>query len=321
MMDSATLLATFPAARTPEARSTLARAYTRAKLREDIQACTRCTLHMTCSRPVPWVGGPSNIVMMGEAPGATEDQAGEPFTGRAGRLLDSILDQVGLSRSQVTLTNAISCRPPGNDFKLAIDAGAVTACADWRDRQLAISGAWIVVLLGAKATDAIWGNKRHLPISKLRGHPWWQGGRLYVPTWHPAYALRNRRGIADMIEDLGFLSHALLSESIPPPRSIPAELLANFRPWTEETTALLDQRGWVRVWSVLLAEPVLITTDEFEDQVRLDPELIPDSLAMSDSPVRYRLSELAAMHNQLNDFESLRRCHLVKKQLGGRIVI
>jgi uracil-DNA glycosylase len=315
MTTSASLLAAFPHARTPAALDSLAAAYHRAKLREDILACTACPLHTVSTRRVPWTGRPSNIVMIGEAPGATEDQLGEPFVGQAGKLLNSVLIEVGLSRDQIVLMNVICCRPPNNDFNQAIKVGAVDACSKWFDRQLELSGAWMVVLLGAKALQHMFGpNAKKVSISKLRGKPWWQSGRLYMPTWHPAYALRTRSAIRDMVADLKLLTNVLESDAIPPLDAIPDSYLAGFK-WGPEQTDLLSRQGWVKVWSVLLGEEVMVTTDSFERQLATDPELLPDDT------VRYSLSELVAMKRELGDFEALRRCHLVKKELGGRVVM
>lgn len=126
-------------------------------------------------------------MFVGEGPGAEEDQRGEPFVGRAGRLLDSIITKgMGLSRKQVYIANVVKCRPPGNRNP---QPDEIVACEPFLARQIDIIAPEVIITLGTFATQALLRNR--LPISKLRGHWYEYGGVAVMPTFHPAYLLRS----------------------------------------------------------------------------------------------------------------------------------
>jgi DNA polymerase len=125
-------------------------------------------------------------MLVGEAPGAQEDLRGEPFVGAAGRLLDSLLEGIGLRRDEVFITNVIKCRPPGNRDP---EEAEVRACARYLDAQIATIAPAVIVILGRHALARLL--PAHGPISRVHGSPVDLGGRTYVPVYHPAAALHN----------------------------------------------------------------------------------------------------------------------------------
>ncbi len=157
-------------------------------LREFIGDCTRCKLAPLRTNLVFGVGDPNaQLMFVGEAPGADEDARGEPFVGRAGQLLTDIIERgMGLSRSQVYICNVIKCRPPDNRNP---EPDEVESCEPFLVRQIELVKPRVIVGLGTFAVQAVL--KVKTPISKLRGT--WQEvrGVAMMPTFHPAYLLRN----------------------------------------------------------------------------------------------------------------------------------
>ena len=157
-------------------------------LREFIGDCARCKLAPLRTNLVFGVGDPkAQLMFIGEAPGADEDARGEPFVGRAGQLLTDIIERgMGLSRSQVYICNVIKCRPPDNRNP---EPDEVATCEPFLFRQIALVKPRVIVGLGTFAVQAVL--KVKTPISKLRGT--WQEvqGVAMMPTFHPAYLLRN----------------------------------------------------------------------------------------------------------------------------------
>ena len=142
---------------------------------------------------------------MGEAPGYHEDQQGEPFVGAAGKLLDRLLGEVGLTRPRVYIANVLKCRPPNNRDPLQAE---IDACADYLRRQLTLIDPRVVLTLGNFATRLLL--KRDVGISRLRGqvYPWWN--RYLVPTLHPAAVLRGGEGLMEQIRaDFALAAQAL----------------------------------------------------------------------------------------------------------------
>jgi uracil-DNA glycosylase family 4 len=152
-----------------------------------LQGCRRCKLCEARSTIVFGSGNPqAELVVIGEGPGADEDAQGLPFVGRAGQLLTKMLDSVQLSRDEAFITNAVKCRPPGNRNP---EADELAACRPFLDAQLTAIQPKVVLALGSVATQALLRTKE--PIGKLRGrlHPF--GDAVLVPTFHPAFLLRN----------------------------------------------------------------------------------------------------------------------------------
>ncbi len=179
---------------------TLAPAEVLAALRHEIgPACRRCKLHALGRRQVVFgVGNPqARLMFVGEAPGEDEDQQGEPFVGRAGQLLTKIIEAIGMTREQVYIANVIKCRPPGNRNP---EPDEVATCEPFLFEQLGIIRPRIVVPLGKFAAQSLLQTTE--PITKLRGRVFeWRGARL-IPTFHPAYLLRNPPAKREVWEDM-----------------------------------------------------------------------------------------------------------------------
>jgi uracil-DNA glycosylase family 4 len=152
-----------------------------------LQGCRKCKLCEGRTTIVYGSGNPAaDLVVIGEGPGADEDAQGLPFVGRAGQLLTRMLESVKLSRDEVYICNAVKCRPPGNRNP---EADELAACAPFLAEQLGVIQPKVVLSLGSVATQALLRTRE--PIGKLRGrlHPY--GDAVLVPTFHPAFLLRN----------------------------------------------------------------------------------------------------------------------------------
>ena len=149
--------------------------------------CTACPeLAAARTNVVVGVNPPgARILLIGEAPGATEDAKGLPFVGASGRLLDRLLSEAGLVRSQVAVANILKCRPPNNRKPKKSE---MDRCSPWIDRQLALIDPAVVCTLGGTALE--WALGRNARIGTARGaeHEW--RGRVLIPTYHPSAALR-----------------------------------------------------------------------------------------------------------------------------------
>ena len=144
------------------------------------------------------VGNPeARLVLVGEAPGREEDRQGEPFVGEAGRLLDRILFAMGLQREEVYICNVLKCRPPQNRDP---HPDEVATCEPFLVRQLAAIQPQVIVALGRFAVQSLLKSKA--PISRLRGQWHDYHGIPLMPTYHPAYLLRNPEGKRDVWEDM-----------------------------------------------------------------------------------------------------------------------
>jgi uracil-DNA glycosylase len=130
----------------------------------------------------------SRLLLVGEAPGADEDATGRPFVGRAGRLLDTMLEEVGVARADVSVANVLKCRPPGNRAPSRVE---VANCRGWLDAQVRLLDPAVVVTLGG--TAAAWAFGRGVRLGDMRGRAHelpLVPGRHVVPTYHPSAALR-----------------------------------------------------------------------------------------------------------------------------------
>ena len=163
------------------------------KIAEEVRACCKCGLGSSRTNAVPGEGNPNaRIMFVGEAPGADEDAQGRPFVGRAGQLLDKIIEACGLKREDVFIGNVLKCRPPENRDPRAEE---IIACLPYLQRQIEIIQPEILVALGAHAARTLL-NTTH-SIGELRGrfHEYYPGiGRppiKLMATYHTAYLLRN----------------------------------------------------------------------------------------------------------------------------------
>jgi DNA polymerase len=153
---------------------------------KEVRGCTLCRLCETRTQTVFGEGSPdARIFFIGEGPGETEDQTGRPFVGRAGQLLDKMIGAMGLAREQVFIANIVKCRPPNNRCPAPDE---VAACTPYLERQLAIVQPEVIVTLGLPAAKYML--QSQASMGKLRGHfHSWRGIKL-MPTYHPAYVLR-----------------------------------------------------------------------------------------------------------------------------------
>jgi uracil-DNA glycosylase len=158
------------------------------ELRRVALGCTRCELAKTRTQVVFGVGDPhASLMFVGEGPGEQEDLRGEPFVGRAGALLTSLIESIGLTREQVYIANVVKCRPPGNRDPLPVE---IETCRPYLEGQLAHIDPAVVVTLGNFATKLLLRTKDG--ITKLRGREFPFGdGKLLIPVFHPAAVLRN----------------------------------------------------------------------------------------------------------------------------------
>ena len=155
-------------------------------IREDIGECTRCKLHEHRTNIVFGEGSPqAKLVFVGEGPGADEDVTGRPFVGRAGQLLDKIIEALGLRREDVYICNVVKCRPPGNRTP---ERDETDTCEQFLFRQIAFIRPSVIVALGSPAFQCLLRTKE--TITRSRGQ-WreWKGIKV-MPTFHPAYLLR-----------------------------------------------------------------------------------------------------------------------------------
>jgi uracil-DNA glycosylase len=175
-------------------------------IREDLGACERCKLHTLGRKQIVFgTGNPhADLMFVGEAPGADEDEQGVPFIGRAGQLLTKIIESIGLTRDDVYIANVIKCRPPGNRNP---EPDEIAECEPFLLRQIQSVRPRVIVALGTFAAHALL--HTDAPISRLRGtfHDY-QGAKL-LPTFHPAYLLRSPERKRDVWEDMKKVRAAL----------------------------------------------------------------------------------------------------------------
>jgi DNA polymerase len=176
-------------------------------IRDDIGDCTRCRLHEHRTNIVFGEGDPrARLMFVGEGPGADEDLKGRPFVGRAGQLLDKIIEAIGMTREEVYIANIVKCRPPGNRTP---ERDEVATCEPFLFRQLRCIKPEVIVTLGSPAFQCLLNTRES--ITRVRGQ-WreWQGIRL-MPTFHPAYLLRSPDKKRETWEDMKKVRDFLLS--------------------------------------------------------------------------------------------------------------
>lgn len=159
------------------------------KLRSRVKSCTQCELHKQRTQAVFGVGNHgAQWLIIGEGPGAEEDRQGEPFVGRAGKLLNNMLSSIGLQREDVYITNIVKCRPPNNREPTPEEA---QTCAPYLSRQIALIKPKIILALGRVAAQNLLRTER--PVGSLRGKRFYYE-HTEIPiivTYHPAYLLRS----------------------------------------------------------------------------------------------------------------------------------
>ena len=179
-------------------------------LTADAESCVKCALHETRTKVVFGVGNPNaDLMFIGEAPGADEDRQGEPFVGRAGKLLTQIIEGgMKLKRSEVYIANVLKCRPPGNRNPQPVE---VETCSPYLIRQIELVQPKVIMALGSFAAQMLLDTKTG--ITRLRGEfhtcnipglrvPPHRTPPVIMPTYHPAYLLRNPGAKREVWEDI-----------------------------------------------------------------------------------------------------------------------
>jgi uracil-DNA glycosylase family 4 len=152
-----------------------------------VSGCTLCELHGGRTKAVCGEGNlRARLVFIGEGPGADEDAQGRPFVGRAGQLLNKVIEAMGLERADVYITNVVKCRPPGNRTP---EPDEIASCLPYLERQMELIGPEVICTLGNVATQSVTGERR--PISEMRGRTYVYRDIKLIPTFHPAACLRN----------------------------------------------------------------------------------------------------------------------------------
>jgi uracil-DNA glycosylase family 4 len=186
----------------------------------EVKGCTKCPLHETRTKAVFGAGdADAELMFVGEAPGAEEDRQGLPFVGRAGQLLNQMLEEIGLSRDEVFIANVLKSRPPGNRDP---QPGEIGACRPYLFEQIHLIEPKVVCTLGNFATKLLTGNPTG--ITRVRGTPQVHelGGRtvFLLPLFHPAAALRTPAVKETLRGDMATLPELLASAG---PSPAPAE--------------------------------------------------------------------------------------------------
>jgi uracil-DNA glycosylase family 4 len=161
--------------------------------------CSRCKLHTLGRRQVVFgVGNPNaDLMFVGEAPGADEDIQGEPFVGKAGQLLTKIIEAISMKREDVYIANVIKCRPPQNRNP---EPDEVVECEPFLFRQIETIRPKVIVALGKFAAQSLL--KTTEPITRLRGREYKYRNAILMPTFHPAFLLRNPSSKREVWEDM-----------------------------------------------------------------------------------------------------------------------
>lgn len=190
-------------------------ALTLASIAAEIARCTRCSLHQERTQTVPGQGDPKpEILFVGEAPGKDEDEQGLAFVGRAGKLLTKMIEAMGLSRQQVFIANINKCRPPGNRKPTPTE---MATCLPFLKQQIGLLKPKVIIAMGATAVEGLVTLPEGETISKVRGQ-WLEFENIpLMPTYHPAYLLRNPAMKRPVWEDLKTVLK-FLDKPIPVPK-------------------------------------------------------------------------------------------------------
>ena len=167
------------------------------RVAEEVQACTRCDLHLTATRGVPGEGpSDAQVMLVGEGPGFNEDKQGRPFVGAAGRFLEELLAIADLKRDDVFITNVVKHRPLNNRDPLPVE---LAACRPYLDRQIAALDPRVIVTLGRFSLGTFFPGSM---ISKVHGEMREKDGRYFFAMYHPAAALHQEKLRQTLIDDM-----------------------------------------------------------------------------------------------------------------------
>ena len=166
-------------------------------IKQNVIKCTKCDLCKTRTNSVPGKGNfQSNVIFVGEAPGKNEDKNGEPFIGVAGKKLTIALEEAGISRDEVYITNIVKCRPPNNRVPSNIERNT---CQEYLKEEISIIKPKIICILGNTAFNSILGGSE---ITKFRGKVARKNNLLYFITIHPAATIYNQKLVGVLKEDI-----------------------------------------------------------------------------------------------------------------------
>jgi len=174
------------------------------EIRTQVIKCTKCDLCKTREKSVPGKGNPnSEIIFIGEAPGRSEDNAGEPFVGAAGKKLSSALDKAGISRESVYITNVVKCRPPSNRIPTKEEK---ESCKDYLEAEIELIKPKVICIMGNTAFQSILGGNN---ITRERGKFVKKDGLLYFLTIHPAAVIYNQKLLKLLEKDMNTLVNSI----------------------------------------------------------------------------------------------------------------
>lgn len=287
-----------------------------AEVRDRISWCQHCGLGKTRLRAVPWSGpteGRAHLIVVGEAPGSDEDRQGVPFVGRSGQLLDRLLEEAGTSRRNVFVCNTLCCRPPKNRDP---EPGELVACHPNFEAQLNLAGVHVGVALGGYAIANVLGlDRQSVTVGSYLMNPVWKDGRIWLGTYHPAYALRNPNAKKTIRETLQMGLALRWGEAVTPyPVWDQVEVMDKKG---TEFGVELDRQGWVLVHSKLLGGQIVVTLNSETRVVN-----VPSTLTHLPS---YTFDELLAVglagKGKRLGKEELQRIHMVKHEFGGTIML
>lgn len=307
-------------------------------VRDQIISCRNCQLGYERNKAVPYVGpthGQADLVLVGEAPGNTEDRRGEPFVGWAGEMLDHLLLSAGTSRDRCFIMNALCCIPRGDDGRSFREPAQpeLDACRPNFNAQLELSGCKVGVALGGYA----WGAVRQLPRSMIRVKPllekvFWVDGRIWIVTYHPSYVRRNVGTVDRMMnptdpedekQEIGREVVKSLQWALAIAKG---DIMIPKIPWgdflfggkrSEVLATALQKKGWALHDSPVFGCQIVIV-DDFKRAPKLPP-------ALRQVPI-YTLSELWKLGLVGADTchwttADMRRLHYVKVEMGGEVVM
>ena len=181
---------------------------------EEVSTCTKCELHHSRKKAVPGEGPVnSDLMFIGEGPGFHENEQGRPFVGAAGKFLEELLADIGLSREEVFISNVVKCRPPGNRDPLPEEVKTCTS--NYLDRQIAAIDPKVIVTLGRFSMNLLLPNSK---ISQVHGQAVKIHGRLVVPMYHPAAALHNGSLRPTIKQDFSQLPQMIAAAAATPAR-------------------------------------------------------------------------------------------------------
>ena len=194
------------------------------EIAQEIRQCQNCGLAQTRKNAVPGEG-PFNaeIMLIGEGPGHFENEQGRPFVGQAGKFLNALLSNGGLSREDVFITNVVKCRPPENRDPQDVE---LAACAGYLERQIEAINPLIILTLGRFSMARYFQTAK---ISAIHGKASWVGGRLIIAMYHPAAGLHQPNLKADIMHDFSFLP-----DLIEKARGERAKILSETKPAADE---------------------------------------------------------------------------------------